>query len=141
MRFVQRDSVGFLMPDNLPILAEPHERLQYARRRKKFADATAAATFHGWNQNTYRSHENGTRGIKRSAARRYAAAFGVNEVWLFTGAGVADAPTTSDEQALIAKYREASDEQKRAVHAMLDALLGRTVQEQPSKASSKRKTN
>jgi hypothetical protein len=129
------------MSDNLPILAEANERLQHARRRKGFPDATSAARALGWNENTYRSHENGTRGIKRSAAKRYAAAFKVNEVWLLTGAGVADAPTTPDEQALIAKYRRATDEQRNAVHAMLDALLSRTQQERITKQSPKRKTN
>lgn len=46
----------------------PNDVLRAARMRK-FASAEMAAKAHGWNPTTYRSHENGTRGIGAAAAQ------------------------------------------------------------------------
>src|SRR5262245_32588023 len=65
-------------------------RLKLAREqalRGRFKSATAAARYFGWNENTYRSTENGTRPPGRGAAVEYARAFGVSVDWLLTGRG------------------------------------------------------
>ena len=67
-------------------MTDPHDRLQIARARAGFANATDAARAFGFNENTFRSHENGERGISRAAAR-YARALRVSEGWLLTGEG------------------------------------------------------
>lgn len=66
---------------------EPHERLRSARRAAGFAEATDAAHAFGWNENTYRSHENGQRGLRRDVAERYAKRLRVSAGWLLTGEG------------------------------------------------------
>ncbi len=70
-------------------MREPYQRLQTARQRAGFENATDAARAFGWNENTYRSHENGERGLKKDIAEKYARAFGVSPAWLLTGEGVA----------------------------------------------------
>lgn len=70
-----------------PRLDEPDERLRWARERAGFKKATDAARRFGWNENTYRSHDNGTRDISRKAAARYARAYKVPIGWLLTGEG------------------------------------------------------
>lgn len=60
-------------------------RLLQARRRAGYETAREAADAHGWNKNTYKSHENGKRGVRASVAQRYAAAFGVSAGWILTG--------------------------------------------------------
>lgn len=75
-------------------MSEPNERLQIARRKAGYADATDAARAFGWNENTYRSHENGMRGLKTDVAERYAKAFRVSSAWLLTGEGNADRQNT-----------------------------------------------
>ena len=52
------------------------DRLRELRIKKGYANASDAARAFGWNENTYKSHENAVRGIKPEAARKYAAAFG-----------------------------------------------------------------
>lgn len=56
----------------------PSERLRQLRRDRGFATAAEAARAFGWSDVTYTSHENGTRGIRKDAAQRYAKAFGVS---------------------------------------------------------------
>lgn len=69
-------------------MQDAHERLQSARRAAGYADATAAARAFGWNENSYRSHENGQRGLRRDSAEKYARAFRVSPAWLLTGEGI-----------------------------------------------------
>lgn len=57
-------------------MSEPADRLRQLRIRKGYETAADAANAFGWNEHTYKSHENGTRGIRLDAARKYAAAFG-----------------------------------------------------------------
>lgn len=65
--------------------SDPHSRLRWARAHANFATAKAAAVRHGWNINTYRSHENGNRGFDASDSEQYAKAFGVKAQWLTYG--------------------------------------------------------
>ena len=64
---------------------EPNARLIAARRRK-YASPVEAAEALGVPEATYRGHENGSRGLGRSA-ERYAKFFGVSLEWLLTGRG------------------------------------------------------
>lgn len=66
-----------------------HLRLQRAREASGFSNATDAARSHGWNLNTYRAHEAGTRNLKHDVAAQYAKAFGVSLAWLLTGDDIA----------------------------------------------------
>ncbi len=64
-------------------------RLKFARERAKFESPRSAARAFGWNENTYKSHENGMRAPRGSdlepVLRRYARAFKVPWEWLATG--------------------------------------------------------
>lgn len=62
--------------DNLWIMSDAADRLRALRIKKGYATASDAAKAFGWNEHTYKSHENGIRGIRLDAARKYAAAFG-----------------------------------------------------------------
>lgn len=65
-------------------------RLRLGRERMGFKSMRAAARAHGWNENTYKSHEQGERqkdGLKTEYAEKYARAFQLNELWLLTGKG------------------------------------------------------
>lgn len=53
----------------------PHDRLRQLRIRKGFSTASDAARAFGWNEHTYKSHENGIRGMKLGVVRKYASAF------------------------------------------------------------------
>ena len=67
-------------------------RLRWAREKAHFTSARAAAQAHEWNENTYKSHEQGLRqaeGLKQKYVERYCRAFGVNPLWLTTGKGPA----------------------------------------------------
>lgn len=68
-------------------MSEQFERLRLARERAGFEGPTDAATYFGWNPVTYRSHENGQRGLRPDIAKRYARAFKVSAAWLLTGEG------------------------------------------------------
>lgn len=66
---------------------DPFERLQQARVQAGFDNATDAARAFGWNQSTYISHENGTRGLKPEVVERYAKAFRVPPEWILYAKG------------------------------------------------------
>lgn len=68
-------------------MEKSHERLQLARARAKYNTASEAARAFGWNEITYRAHENGIRGIRPEAAERYARAFGVDASWILEERG------------------------------------------------------
>jgi len=63
---------------------EIHERLKEARERM-FETAAEAATAMGVNYQTYAAHENGSRGLRRDAAMRYAKFFNCSLEFLLTG--------------------------------------------------------
>ena len=66
---------------------EPGDRLRELRIKKGYATASDAARAYGWNENTYKSHENGERGIKLPVARKYATAFGSSAAYILVGDG------------------------------------------------------
>jgi hypothetical protein len=71
-------------------------RLRLARENAGYSSSRGAAVANGWNENTYKSHEQGERqkdGLKTEYVEKYARAFRVNPYWLMTGNG----PTTRDE--------------------------------------------
>lgn len=63
---------------------EIHERLKEARERM-FETAAEAASAMGVNYQTYAAHENGSRGLRRDAALKYAKFFNVSLEFLLTG--------------------------------------------------------
>jgi hypothetical protein len=54
----------------------PARKLRAAREKAGYASAADACRYYGWGYAAYVHHENGTRGIPKDAAIRYAAAFG-----------------------------------------------------------------
>lgn len=68
-------------------MKEPGDRLRELRIKKGYETTADAARAFGWNENTYKSHENGERGIKLAVARKYAAAYGVTPAYILTGEG------------------------------------------------------
>lgn len=62
-------------------------RLEQARAEAGYSSPTEAARAFGWNENTYRSNENGQRAPGRASAVKYARAFRVSADWLLTGRG------------------------------------------------------
>lgn len=71
---------------------DPFERLQQARAQAGFGSPTDAARAYGWNQSTYISHENGTRGLKPAVVERYAKAFRVPAEWILYAKGTKATP-------------------------------------------------
>lgn len=66
-----------------------HQRLAWARQTAGFDSPTDAARAMGVPPPTYLGHENGSRGVSRDAAVKYAEKFKVSLEWLLTGKGVA----------------------------------------------------
>jgi len=56
-------------------MSDAAERLRALRIKKGFANPIDAARAYGWNEHTYKAHENGIRGIRPDAARKYASAY------------------------------------------------------------------
>jgi phage repressor protein C with HTH and peptisase S24 domain len=78
---------------SLPPLSTQADRLKWARERF-FRSPREAARQHGWNENTYKSHEGGIRGnagLKLDVLRKYARAFQVPADWL----AMVDRPDTT----------------------------------------------
>ena len=71
-------------------MTDASKRLRSLRIRRGFESPIDAARAFGWNEHTYKSHENGLRGIRTEAAKRYALAFGSTVGFLLTGV---DEPT------------------------------------------------
>lgn len=68
--------------------SEFSERLTEARKRAGFTSPRDAARRFGWNENTYKSRENGLRGMPdQPEVQKYAKAFGVNWLWLLANEG------------------------------------------------------
>lgn len=65
------------------------DRLKKVRAQAGFATGTDAARAMGIPAPTYLGHENGTTGLKRTVAIRYAKFFKVSLDWLLTGIGAA----------------------------------------------------
>lgn len=89
-----------LVTNDQPDLTTQHGRLRWARIDAGFDSMRGAAQAHGWNENTYKSHEQGIRqaeGLKLKHAERYARAFKVNLLWLTAGQGPARAGQLDDD--------------------------------------------
>ena len=85
-------------------MTEPHERLKQIRIARGVATAADAARRFGWDEDTYKSHENGIRGISKKAVAKYAAAYKVSRGWLFFGEGNYDnTPPLDGDSALAFK--------------------------------------
>lgn len=65
----------------------PADRLRKLRIARGFESAKEAARAFGWNENTYSSHEGGVRGIRKSAAERYAKAYRSTPGFILFGGG------------------------------------------------------
>ena len=68
-------------------MGERHDRLRQARIAAGFERASDAAARFGWNENTYKSNENGNAPFSFRKARDYAAAFGFRAEWLYDATG------------------------------------------------------
>jgi len=81
------------MTNSLPFAARsrfmdsPAHRLKKARAAAGYATPTDAARAMDMPPPTYLGHENGTTGLRRAAAIRYAKKFGISLDWLLTGSG------------------------------------------------------
>lgn len=94
------------------------KRLEQARELKGIKSAREAALRFGWKYDTYAQHENGTRGIQRSADS-YAKAYGVSKAWLLTGEGSpTPAPAESNLQRVPVISRTAAGglEYRQGIH-------------------------
>jgi hypothetical protein len=88
--------VHFVAMTTQPDLRTIGGRLQWARENfvapygERLSSPRAAARFFGWNENTYKSHENGLRGdqgLKVKTAEKYAKGYKISLAWLMTGQG------------------------------------------------------
>ena len=68
-------------------MGERHDRLRQARIAAGFERASDAAARFGWNENTYKSNENGNAPFSFRKAKDYAEAFGVRAEWLYDDTG------------------------------------------------------
>lgn len=69
------------------------DRLRALRIKQGFSTAKEASDAYGWNEHTYKSHENGIRGIKLPAARKYASAYHSTAGYILTG-GITNSAST-----------------------------------------------
>jgi len=68
-------------------MGERHDRLRQARIAAGYGRASDAAARFGWNENTYKSNENGNAPFSFRKAKEYADAFGVRAEWLYDETG------------------------------------------------------
>lgn len=68
-------------------LDTPGARLAWARKQAGYDSPRAAARALRWNENTYKSHDNGVRGYGVEEAQVYGRAFNVSWIWLVSGEG------------------------------------------------------
>ena len=94
-------------------------RLRHAREQAGFENAADAARRYGWPVVTYRSHENGIRGLKPAIAKKYAKAYKTSFSWLMTGEGELRSPGIDAE--LLALPPEVSAKIIEAVRALIAA--------------------
>lgn len=74
--------------------AKRAERLREARQAANIGGYRKLSQRFGWNENTYKAHEQGKSGFGVSDARKYAKAFKVSFNWLYLGTG---APSDADD--------------------------------------------
>lgn len=102
---------------------EPYERLQRARRDAGYRGPAEAAAAFGWNPHSYKSHENGTRGLRRLTAERYGRAYHVSAAWLLTGEGEPEERPSLAERELLGKYRALPEGARRIVVEVCELLM------------------
>jgi SOS-response transcriptional repressor LexA len=66
-------------------MTDAANRLRKLREAKGYEGPAEAARAFGWSENTYKSHENGLRGIRPDVAQKYARAFGSTAAFILTG--------------------------------------------------------
>lgn len=76
-------------------MADRSERLKLARENAGFNSPREAARHFRWNENTYKARENGFRDFGVDEAKDYGRAFGVSWIWLVSGEGTTEPPTTT----------------------------------------------
>lgn len=89
-----------------PDLQTQHGRLRWARENAGYTSIRAAAVSLGFNENTYKSHEQGIRqseGLKTRHLEKYARAFKVSQAWLATGKGDPLRPDLSTDELDLAR--------------------------------------
>lgn len=89
-----------------PDLTTQYGRLRWARENAGYSSIRAAASAFGFNENTYKSHEQGIRGsegLKTKHLERYARAFKVSKAWLATGTGDPLRPDLTTDQLELAR--------------------------------------
>ncbi len=60
----------------------PAERLREARQKRGYAGPSEVSERFGWNVNTYKSVENGIRGLSKANAKKWARALRTTAQWL-----------------------------------------------------------
>lgn len=80
---------------------EPYERLEAARIAAGFDSAKAAAEAMGAKVSSYIQHENGTRGISKANAVRYARFFRTTPEWLLYARKGGGEPNVDDLESMI----------------------------------------
>ena len=107
-------------------MTSPAQRLQLARERAGYRTGTDAARAFGWKASTYLGHENGSRGLRKDAAQRYARAFGVQWTWLIGGQGEEpEKPTASDASKL---FQDVERSHGRPTLIMLSSLVDQNLE-------------
>ena len=81
-----------------------HARLKEARLNAGYKTATSAIETCGWNNSTYRAHENGQNGFKTNDAKQYGDADGVSPSWLLLGEGDKIASTHNLKSTKVHKH-------------------------------------
>lgn len=94
-------------------------RLRLARAHAKFDEPTEAAKFYNWTVSTYLSHENGTRGLTPTVAKKYAKTYKVSFPWLMSGEGTMTGPGIDADLAEM--EQEESDELIKQFRRMIAA--------------------
>jgi hypothetical protein len=77
---------------------EPKDRLVLARERAGYKTRADAIRAFRWNDNVYKSHENGQRGITRKRAIVYGKAYRVSHLWILGESERGGPPPAPDNQ-------------------------------------------
>lgn len=116
----------------------PGKRLQWARRKAGYARPADAAKAFGWNTNTYKSHENGMRGLRKPSADRYGRALRVSAGWLLTGEGDPKTLRSPREAELLASFRSLPEAEQEIVIVVCESLARRLALEIENVAQASR---
>ena len=118
---------------------DEHQRLREARERAGFTTPKAASEYFGWNENTYKSNENGARGISKKEAPKYAKAFHVSAGWILFEDKEGGPSLSEREHSVLTKFRMLVTEHQEAVHAMCDSLMATRPPNQPDIGLARRR--